>query len=118
MIVTSPQNCLTARLTEDLPAVYLTAWNQLAHPSIYSNYDWLTARSRYIAGTRKFVLITKTDDDTLIAGFPCYLVGADSHPGYDPIAVLTDREFIDGLTAGGAGQPADVSRLACHLRES
>jgi predicted N-acyltransferase len=98
---------LTVRVAEDLTAVGRGDWDRLTHPSVYNTYDWLMARSRFIAGHPRFILISLADDDdSLIAGVPCYLVGEASHPGYEPISLLTDRELAE---------PA--SRLAGQLRE-
>jgi predicted N-acyltransferase len=103
---------LAIRLAGDLATVGKNGWDQLTHPSIYNSYDWLTARSRFIAGTPKFIFVT-ANSNTPIAGFPCYLVGENSHPGYEPIGLLTDEGLLHGATDVEAG---DIYRLRDTLR--
>jgi predicted N-acyltransferase len=82
---------MRATVCDGLGNVDREAWAALDRPSFYLSYDWLAARSETVGG-RFHVVLVHDDVGRLLVGVPCYVTDETSHPGYDPVRVLTDGD--------------------------
>lgn len=108
-----------------LTALEQKEWEALDAPSPFLSYAWLTARADTVAG--HFRTIQVRAGGRLLAGAPCYLTDASSHPGYDPMQILEDaggspsrseglRPSIVVAAPGRAGGAVTLGGMDSELR--
>ncbi|MGH3696123.1 MAG: GNAT family N-acetyltransferase [Pseudonocardiaceae bacterium] len=106
---------LTVQAHSDPSDISRDWWDSLAHPSAYLRYDWLRARSNTIHGQPCFIGVSGTGGEAVLA-VPAYLTDSSSHPGYDPVRLLTMDDLPDEDIQAEPGGPAALTGLRARLQ--